>query len=259
MFALVSRSARSSGGKLRKVASTSCPSCCRPVETTRSCSSSLKTSSWRCRSHTQSELRLPSWAWDIKSSAETKNRGDCTKRHPPTRTSLNNPSQTMGYFLARGLIGLDSQSNCSKASSVVSMGLVSAFSSILLFYPSAFMFIENFSQQQLLSKSCYALERGSIKLLRLIPIITIKNWVLWLDVFSDMQTQMHTEIPQRHYTRYVESISQSLDTLISLPYPPPPKKTWHLSAPYPASAGPKLWQQLGTGRDHYEHLIITRD
>ena len=130
----------------------------------------------------------------------------------------------MGYFLARGLIGLDSQSNCSKASSVVSMGLVSAFSSILLFYPSAFMFIENFSQQQLLSKSCYALERGSIKLLRLIPIITIKNWVLWLDVFSDIQTQMHTEIPQRHYTRYVESISQSLDTLISLPYPPPPKK-----------------------------------
>lgn len=59
MLLVVTRFACSWGGRLRRVVLMSCPSCCKPMEMTLSCLRSLKISSWRCRSHTQSELCLP--------------------------------------------------------------------------------------------------------------------------------------------------------------------------------------------------------
>lgn len=60
LLRLSTRSACSSGGKPRKVVLTSSLCCCKPTGTTRSCSRSQKTWSWRCPSRTQSECFSPS-------------------------------------------------------------------------------------------------------------------------------------------------------------------------------------------------------
>lgn len=93
MLLLVSRFACSWAGKLRRAVLMFCPSCCKPMEMTPSCSRSLKTSSWRCRSHTQSELCLAPWLrMKCTESSKTRTEGTLEKSHLPTHTSLNNIS-----------------------------------------------------------------------------------------------------------------------------------------------------------------------
>lgn len=96
LLLFVPRSARSWDGKVQRVVLMSCPSCCKPMEMIPSCSKFPKTSSWRCHSHTLSEFWFPSEA--CIHLATIKTEGVTYKRHPPTHTSPNNTSYTMGYF-----------------------------------------------------------------------------------------------------------------------------------------------------------------
>lgn len=69
----VTRSACSWDGKLQWAVLMFCPSCCKPMEMTLSCLRSPKTSSWRCRSHTQSKLCHPFWGMKCTRIWQNKN------------------------------------------------------------------------------------------------------------------------------------------------------------------------------------------
>lgn len=77
----VTRSACSWDGKLQRAVLMFCPSCCKPMEMTLSCLRSLKTSSWRCRSHTQSKLCHPFWGMKCTGIWQNKNKVIYLHRH----------------------------------------------------------------------------------------------------------------------------------------------------------------------------------
>lgn len=202
-------------------------------------------------------------------TCRTKNRGVLHKEASThSHVSLHSTSRTMGYFKARSPIlgcrhiptvpisSLPFFACCYASSFVVTMGLVSVLWSFLPFfspfiYSNVFMVKKTFLAlaDRPLCESYCALEIWRIKLLYLIPIITTKNWVLLQHLFAHIQTQMHTHRAITTSLHATESIPQPCDTPISRPDSPLSAKLASL-APYPASAGPKLWQKLGTGSDH---------
>lgn len=117
MLLLVTRSAFSWAGKLRRAVLMFCPSCCKPVEMTPSCSRSPTTSSWRCRSHTQSELCLASWlCMKCTESSKTRTEGTLQKVIYPPIHLLTTSLKQWGNFMPRSLIGFESNSNCAEYS-----------------------------------------------------------------------------------------------------------------------------------------------